>query len=309
MDNKYSELNKRFQVCNVQIGGQHGENPTVLIGSIFYMRHKIVEDPENGIFNKELALQLVKNCSILADKLGVKFMLDVVGDTSKALINYMEFLYENSDVPLLLNSTLPETRIEALKHLNKNNMLNRIVYNSINAFSTDDELTTLKELPIEAAVIQAYNLKSKKPDGPLKALYGNNLQKGLLEIALECNIKNLLIDIPTLDIASISTVAQSMELIRNELGIPVGSAPSNASYASEWMRNKENLSRKQFQNMDASINSYLTTKGANFLFFGPIEGYEWVFPATAVVNAVNVYGMRSQGVKPESQNHPFFKIL
>lgn len=309
MLSKYNQLEKKFSIGNVEIGGLYGEIPSVLIGSIFYMRHKIVQDPKRGIFNEAEAETLVKNCEDLASKLGISFMLDVVGDTAEALIKYMEFLYNITDVPLLLNSTLPETRIKALEFLAKRNILNRVVYNSINAFSTEEELSVLKDIPLKAVVIQAYNLKSKKPDGPLKALYGNNEREGLLDMALDCGITKLMIDIPTLDLASVGVVSRSLKIIQEELGIPVGTAPSNASYASEWMRNRKNLTKEQFRATDAAINAYLASNGSNFLFYGPIEGYEWVFPATAVVNAMNVYGMKNEGVRPETEFHPFFKIL
>ena len=34
------------RIGNVELGGQPGERPTVLIGSIFFARHKIVQDSQ-----------------------------------------------------------------------------------------------------------------------------------------------------------------------------------------------------------------------------------------------------------------------
>ncbi|NLB76588.1 MAG: tetrahydromethanopterin S-methyltransferase subunit H [Crenarchaeota archaeon] len=309
MREKYLKLNSKFKIGDVQIGGRYGEIPTVLIGSIFYMRHKIVEDSQKGIFSEIKAREIIEKSTSLANKLGVKFMLDVVGETTEALVKYMEFLYYQTNVPLLVNSTSPEVRIGVLQHLHKKDMLDRVVYNSINAFSTEEELKLLKQIPVETAVLQAYNSKSKRANGPLKVLCGNDKSKGLLDLALECNIHNVLVDVPTLDLASVGLVARSLQLVQEQFAVPVGTAPSNGTYDSQWLRNRENVSKNQFRNVDAAVNAYLASHGANFLFYGPVEGFEWVFPATAVVNAMHAYGLRSDGVKPETSEHPFFKIL
>ncbi len=46
---------KTFEVGNVRVGGSHSQIPTVLIGSIFYMRHKIVKDEMSGDFDENRA--------------------------------------------------------------------------------------------------------------------------------------------------------------------------------------------------------------------------------------------------------------
>lgn len=306
---KYDNFEKVFNVGDVKVGGNYGEIPTILIGSIFYMRHKIVNDAEKGIFDEIAAAKLIEGCEGLSKKVGVSFMLDVVGNTPEALVNYIKFIKKVTDAPVLLNATLPETRVDALHELADLSLLDNIVYNSINGFSTEEELNALSKLPIEAAIIQAYNPGSKKSDGPFKALIGNSRKEGLLDKAQRCGIEKAMIDIPTLDLSSIGLVAHSAKIIKDKLGVPVGTAPSNATYASTWLRDKENLTKEQFQAVDATVNSYLSAHGFNFLFFGPIEGYKWVVPASATVNGINVYGMRSEGIKPVTEEHPLFNIL
>ena len=43
------------KVGQVKIGGNPGEIPTVLAGTIFYSGHKLVSDPVEGIFDKVVA--------------------------------------------------------------------------------------------------------------------------------------------------------------------------------------------------------------------------------------------------------------
>ncbi|MEM2070349.1 MAG: tetrahydromethanopterin S-methyltransferase subunit H, partial [Archaeoglobaceae archaeon] len=40
---------KTFEICEIKVGGNPGESKTLLIGSIFYKGHKIVEDEKKGV--------------------------------------------------------------------------------------------------------------------------------------------------------------------------------------------------------------------------------------------------------------------
>ncbi|MFZ5646052.1 MAG: hypothetical protein ACOY30_00330 [Bacillota bacterium] len=298
-----------FEIGNVKVGGNNSQIPTVLIGSIFYMRHKIVKNDETGEFDEPAAARLIKNCQDWADKLGIGFMLDVVGSTSRALVNYIRFIKKVTGAPVLINSTLPETRIAAVKDLAEAGMLDNIIYNSINPFSTEEEIDALAGLPVEAAVVQAYNPRSKKPDGPLKVLLGDDEKVGLLGIARKCGIEKIMVDIPILDMSSVGLVAHSAKIIKEKLGVPVGTAPANATYTSSWLKDRTNISVEQFRVIDATVNAYLVANSCNFLFFGPVEGATWVFPACAMVDAVNVYGARHLGVNPATESHPIYVVL
>lgn len=305
----YDCFEKDFTLGNVRIGGDYGEIPTVLIGSIFYMNHRIVKDPQTGSFDEEKAGALIKTCNTLSEQMGVKYMLDVIGNTPEALIRYITFLKGITDAPILLNATLPEVRIAALQELNRRGMLDGIVYNSINGFSTSEELDVLARLPIQASVIQAYNPGSKKADGPYKVLTGKGEKEGFLDKAARAGMTKIMVDIPALDLSNMGTIPYAARVIKEELGIPVGTAPSNATYASPWLRNKEIISTEQFRAVDASVNSYLAANGCNFLFIGPIDGCRWVMPSVAAVNAFHVYGKRSGGICPLTKEHPMYKVL
>jgi len=52
---RFEREQKVFDIGGIKVGGQAGEYPTVLIGSIFYDRHKIVSDETKGEFDKKQA--------------------------------------------------------------------------------------------------------------------------------------------------------------------------------------------------------------------------------------------------------------
>ena len=58
---QFKSEQKRFRIGKVSIGGVLGENPTVLVGSIFYHRQKSVNfQEETGQFNRDEAEKLIK---------------------------------------------------------------------------------------------------------------------------------------------------------------------------------------------------------------------------------------------------------
>ncbi len=235
-------------------------------------------------------------------------MLDVVGSTPESLMRYVSFIKQVSATPILINSSSPETRIKTLKQLAEKDWLDHIVYNSINPFTPAWEADILEQIPVEAAIIQAYNPKSKKPEGPLKVLQGDD-NNGLLALARKCHIKKVMIDIPTLDLSGIGIVAHSVKILKDRLSLPVGTAPANATYTSTWLRDRARTSSEQFKAVDAAVNAYLIANGCNFLFFGPVEGARWIFPAVAVADALNLYGAKHLGVVPYNEKHPISRVL
>ena len=46
---------KVYDIAGVKVGGNVGENPTVMIRSIFYKGDKTVHDEKTGPFNRERA--------------------------------------------------------------------------------------------------------------------------------------------------------------------------------------------------------------------------------------------------------------
>ena len=301
-------FHSEFTFGGVRVGGSCGEIPTVPIGSIFYMGHRIVRDAERGEFDELAAARLVEQCDTLARQLGIRYMLDVIGNTAEALVNYVGFLKKVTNAPLLVNASLPEVRLRALIELTDRGLSDGVGYNSIGGFSTEEEVAALAALPVDTAVVQAY-AKGKKPDAALSVLLGDRRSASLLEKAYQAGIPNVLIDIPTLDLASIGTVPLAAAAIKSVIDLPCGTASSNATYGSAWLRDRQKLTREQFQAVDASVNAYLATRQCSFLFMGPLSGYAWVFPAVAFANAYHVYGMRINGIRPKTERHPMFEVM
>jgi len=303
---KFESKQKVFDISGVKVGGQPGEYPTVLIGSIFYDGHKIVSDANKGEFDRVKAEGLIKMQEELSDKTGNPFILDVVGSTVEALQKYVEFISETTEAPFLVDAPSATVRILAMKYAVEVGLNARAIYNSIDNTIKQEEIKAIKELGVKTAVLLAYNSRNLWPEGRLEILKGYTNQIGLLEAAKKARVKNLLVDTAVLDIPSIGLAVRSIYLVKQELGLPAGCGPANAT--TTWKKGKKEYAPYGFPVCNASACTSAQIMGANFILYGPIVQAEAVFPACAMTDALIAYNSRRYGIGPKVKNHPLFKI-
>jgi tetrahydromethanopterin S-methyltransferase subunit H len=296
-----------FDIAGVKVGGQPGEYPTVLIGSIFYEKHKIVLDPLKGSFNKGAAESLIKRQEELYDKTGNPFILDVVGLTSEALVKYIDLVSEITEAPFLVDGPSADIRMPAMEHAIEAGLRDRAIYNSLDHHVKPEEISMLKELEVKSSMLMAYNPRNVWPEGRLEILKGYEGQVCLLEAAEKAGIKNLLVDTAVLDVPSIGHAAKAIHLVKDECGLPAGCAPSNA--VTTWKRVKKEYAPYAYPACLAGSSIVTMMMGANFVLYGPIEFAEVVYPVCAMTDAIIAYAARKQGTRPKVKNHPLFKIF
>jgi len=298
---KFSSEQKVYHIAGVEIGGQPGERPTVLAGSIFFSKHKIVSDPLKGIFDKEKALELLEREAEVSASTGNPRMIDPVGDTGQALINYIEFVAAHTAAPILVDSPLQKARLEAIRHFAGSEIIPRLIYNSIGEDFSEEELACIKECGVKSAIIMAFSTKAMKPERRIKLL-----QEKLLPAAERAGVTNILVDPGVLDVPSVSWAAQAIYEVKQQLGYPAGCAPSNALFMWEKIRER---GQSAFQAAAAAVFALTQLRGANFIIYGPMRFAPWVYPACATVDAMLAYGGRFVGVSPATQEHPLYKIF
>ncbi|HID90557.1 TPA: hypothetical protein EYP44_01190 [Candidatus Bathyarchaeota archaeon] len=113
---RFSRNQRIHEIGNVKLGGQPGQLPTVLIGSVFHRGHKVVKDPSRGEVDEKEAERQIKIQDELSDRTGNPCMVDVVGETPEALCRYLDFVSSVTEAPLLLNGLSPDVRVRALRH-------------------------------------------------------------------------------------------------------------------------------------------------------------------------------------------------
>jgi len=304
---KFERNQQAFEIgSGVVVGGQPGEFPTVLIGSIFYSGHKIVRDHMKGDFEKEEAEALIKRVEELSDKVGNPHVLDVVGSNAEALIRYIDFVAGVTDQPFLIDGPSPLVRLPVAKHVAEVGLLDRAIYNSIDEHTGEDEVKALKEIGVKSSVLLAFSMKKIWPEGRIDMLRGYDNRNGLIELAREAGVVNLLVDTAVLDLASIGLAAKAVYLVKSELGLPAGCGPCNAS--TTWEKGREKYGEKVYEICDSVVDTLIQLNGGDFVLYGPVGEAERVFPVCALIDALIAYANKRYGVNPKVKNHPLYKV-
>jgi len=304
---RFDRAQTTIEIGGISLGGQPGEYPTVLIGSIFYDRHRIVKDPRSGEFDVDKALDLIRSIEEISKKTGNPFILDVVGSTPEAMERYLSFVVDNCQAPFLVDSSSVSVRLSAMKYLMESGLEDRSIYNSIDYSVEEDELSSINELGVDTAVVMAFNPRDLSPGGRLDLLLGRDDKPGLLDRVRQAGVKRIIIDAAVLDVPSIGVSARTILMVKRRLGLPCGCAPSNA--VSMWKRCKTDYGDSGYRLCRASANASPILFGADFTLFGPIQYASEIFPVCAMTDAMVAYASRYLGTRSKQNSHPLRRIF
>jgi tetrahydromethanopterin S-methyltransferase subunit H len=303
---KFDKEQKIAEIAGIKIGGQPGEYPTTLIGTIFYNGHKIVKNQLTGEFDREKAEDLIKKTEELSDLTGNPTVLDVVGSTYDAMTKYVDFVSKVTDVPFLIDVASVPLRIQVLKYVAEVGLQDRAIYNSLDENWREEEITTIRECGLKHTIIMLFSMKKIWPEQRLDLLLGFNKRKGLLHVAEEAGIKNVLVDTAVLDMASIGLSAKTIYLVKETLGLPSGCGPCNAT--TTWKKGRKQFGRSAYEAIDSATDVLTKVMGADFILYGPIEEAERVFPTFGVIDAIIGYQAKFKGITPK-ECHPLYKVF
>ncbi len=252
----------------------------VLIGSIFYSRHKIVEDANKGIFDREKAEKLINRQEELSDTYGIDGILDVVAETKDAIVRYLDFVVDHTEKPFILDGYL-EARLEGLRYVAEHGIADRVIYNSINPINTNEELESIKNAGIKNAVVFDYDPSYTSPSRRILLLSGDGRKEGLIPKANRLGIKNMMIDVVPTDIRSLGEVIETLLLVKSTYPYPAGCGPANVSYYMADYLKEELDTRILVSSVDSTAQLF-----SDFIFYGPIERAEIAFQSAYIVEEI-----------------------
>ncbi len=299
---KFITPQKIYEVGNVKVGGQPGELPTFLIGSIFWLGQKMVKDANQGIFDAEQAENLINKMDTLSDITGVPFAFDIVGTTEAAFEKYIDFVAKHSKAPLMLDAMSPRTRMKAAGLAKNMGLQDRCLYNSVYKGVRDAELDILKDSGIKMSIVLADNPSDNSLEGKMQVL------DEALALADKGGITKPLIDtaIPAFE-PSMGTAVRAIPEIKEKFGHPTGLGTGNVVTTMGWV--KANFEKQFRKGTRTATNAIMQTVGANWLMFGPAEQADYVFPAVAIVDAYVASAMGDLDIRPLNEQHPIYKIF
>lgn len=298
---KFVRDQKTWDLYGVEIGGQPGARPTVMIGSIFYEGSSLVRDERKGKFDKKRARAVLEKEAVISQATGNPRITDIVGSTSEALIKYIDFVSEETDSPFSIDGATAEARIPATRHVGEVGLADRAVYNSISVKCKDEEIEAMKDAGVESAILLCYNPRRPTIDGRLESL------KKVLEFAEKAGIKKPLVDPCILDLPDPGPVSKTIYRIKEDYGLPTGCGAHNA--VDQWNKRRA-MDSRSYALRAAVANVFPIIMGANFALYGPIEKAEDVYNACSLADAYVAYAMKAEeGMAPESMEHPLYKIF
>ncbi|MEM2320420.1 MAG: tetrahydromethanopterin S-methyltransferase subunit H [Candidatus Bathyarchaeia archaeon] len=298
---RFSKEQKIFDIAGVKIGGQPGELPTAMIGSIFYHKHKILYNEKTGEFDKQKAEELLMKEKEISDETGNPRIVDVCCGWPQAFEKFIDFIADVIEGPFSIDGVTADARIAGAKYVGEAGLSERVIYNSITPETRENEISAIKEAKIKSAIFLTLNAKRPTLSGRLQVL------DDLLIIAQKAEIENILVDTCVLDIPDPGPVSKAIYYVKEEYGLPAGAGIHNA--IDMWRkRRKKDPTKYMLASAVANVTSIIL--GANFLLYGPIENAGIAYPTCALADAYIAYAARQEyGTKPLTTNHPLFRIF
>ena len=302
MSFKFNTEQKVYTVGRAKVGGQPGELPTFLIGSIFWLGQKMVQDANKGVFDAKAAEDIINTMQTQSDITGVQFALDIVGTTDIAFENYIDFVAKHSEAPLMLDAMSPKTRMTAATIAKKMGLVDRCLYNSIYKGVTDAELANLKDSGVKMSIVLADNPRDNSLEGKMSVI------EEALALAEKGGITKPLIDTAIPAFApDMGTSLRTIPIMKEKYGHPVGLGTGNVVTTMGWV--KANVGKEFRFGCRTATNAIMQTAGANWLMIGPAEQAEWVFPAVAVTDTYTASAAGDLGTRPIDDTHPIYKMF
>ena len=300
-----------LDIAGTKIGGQPGEYPTVLAGTIFYGGHSIIEDEKAGVFDKDKAEALIKTQEEMSDVTGNPHIVQTFGQTPEAIVKYLEFVGDVTDAPFFIDSTSGEARIAGANYASEVGLEDRAIYNSVNMAADEAELEALKETKLSASIVLGFNPMDPTVDGKIGIWEdgAGTIDKGLLEMAAECGIDKYLMDGAVTPLGQGAGVAvRTSFAVKSKWGYPVGSGIHNVPSAWDWLREYKKDHKEAWPVCDVGSNLIQQMAGGDFVLYGPIENAKMAFPACAMADIFISEAAKDIGTEPV-EDHPFFKLL
>lgn len=296
---RFTAEQKIYDIGGVKIGGQPGQLPTVLMGSIFYKGDRLLLDEKRGEFDRAGALECIKKAEMVCRRTNIPLIVDIIGSTEVSMRHYVQFVGGDTELPFLIDGTTEAVRLAGAEMTARLGLHHRAIYNCIGPETKQSEIEVLKKLKLKSAIVMLIN--TKKPT----ALGRVEIAEGLIDKACAAGFEQLLLDTAVLDIVEPGPAAKAIWVLKDRYGYPCGCSPTH-NVRDRWKTASEYdvLGRVAAK---TSLATSLQLLGADFFMYD-IKQTE-IIPAMGMVDAIVAYTAMQHGVKPESKQHPLYTMF
>ncbi|MEF8873841.1 MAG: hypothetical protein V5A88_04115 [Candidatus Thermoplasmatota archaeon] len=285
-----------------KVGGQPGEFPTLMAGSIFYEDQ--FEKPQSAM---DEAKSLIEEQQNLSEKTSVPSIVDIFIYQKEEVEWKIDFALDNIDGFFSVDVPESEVRMKVLEYLDEQDSLDRVIYNSINLGMEEEEFDLLKEKTPAGAILLAYNPQENSTHGRKEIIQegGKLLEDGLLSMSEEIGIENILLDTAATPFGENACEAiRAVPVFKTEFGLPVGCALHNTIESWNWLDRYE-ARDEIFGILDTAIDNLPVLLGADFIYYGPIENAFNSILTMALTDKLTAEGAQDYFGSEISEDHPY----
>ncbi len=273
---RFQREQKVFTLDGIKVGGQPGENPPLLIASMFHNKDRIVAD-RKGNFDRAKAAELIRKQEALSASTGIPSMVAMVANTPEEAKIYIDFYRETTAMPFGIDMWVAEKRAQATEYVARLGLQDKFLYNSITPWDKDikGQVRKLRDLGIKHVVVQAFDDQDQTPAGRLRAL------ERILSQGADA-FETVIVDTSVMNLPATSFSLVANRLIKERLGLPCGGAYSNGTHM--WKEARGVWGLDGFKAMDAVAQGMASVLWSDFNFYGPIVTAPRIFPAVAAAH-------------------------
>ncbi len=293
---------KKQRICNIggiKIGGQPGDNPPVVIGSMFHEGDHLVEDRSARSFNRARAADLIKRQEQLSEETGIPALVDLEARTADEMKAYLDFYLGVSDAPFAIDMWNAKARMEVARHIASLGIQDKVLYNSLTHFDNNlaDSATELKGLGFRHVVVQTYQKAAMLPEETLKSL------DEMLTIIGPDTFDSVLVDTASVNLPAIAFSCLASRLVKERFGLPAGCCPTAGTFS--WKKARALWGEEGLKVIDVAEHALSSLMWNDFLFCGPIARAPRMFPALAATEMIRaVFRAYETGNLPEERSNP-----
>lgn len=271
---RFQKDQEGFRIGGAEFGGQPGRRRTVMAGSVFYPGHSIVTDRLKGTIDQERYRQRMDRFLAATEETSAPAALVVYAETEEAMSSYLDIVADEGDMPIFLDSPSSEVKLTGVRQAAEMGLLDRVIYNSLNAGSRREEWQAIGDIGLRNAVLLAFNPKDLEVKGKIYLLEDGDdlIDDGLLEMADEFGIDRPLIDTAVMSIEQgAGSALRAMFVAKAKWGLPCGCALHNAVESWDLANKVKEEDPQLFRYIDVASAAIPIMSGADFVMFGPIE--------------------------------------
>lgn len=295
-----------FDFKGITFGGAAGENPTVLVGGLFFTGQEIVADTKTGAFDRSLAKNWIEIAEAASARTGHPLVLQIYGRTPEAMESHISWIVENFDGPFMFESINPRARIRAIELCEDQGLFDRAIYNGVNISLKDEEKESLRGSSLDVAVALGWSPKTTSLPERMKVI------QQVLDMTDELGFKKKLVDPATMPVgAGYGLDYRTIVAIKSEFGLPTCLGSHNAPSA--WKFLKEHEYSEESSHLSSIVASAVAAQlfATDCIMFGSLKRSREIFTAVSLIANATSTGLgesyRTLGQKQDLFEPPTFE--